>query len=81
MPCSNMSSVDSITYTGSIADLQDLDMDQIKMFEHYKFKDSSHSSNNLFISQMREKVIYIIVCSLLFLLHTFVSDIFIFVLN
>jgi len=52
-----MSSVDSITYANSMADLKDLDMDEIKIFEHYKFKDPSNKSNDLEIAAFKNKVI------------------------
>jgi len=53
---SNMSSVDSITYANSVDDLKDLDMDKIKLFEHYKFKDPSRKSNGLEIADSKDKV-------------------------
>jgi len=53
-----MSCVDSITYAGSIADLKDLDVDEIKLFKNYKFKDPLDNSNNLEIARFREKVMY-----------------------
>jgi hypothetical protein len=58
-PGSNMSCVESITYAGSIEDLQDLSTDQIKLFEHYKFKDPSDISNSLAIYNHKKNVIYI----------------------
>ncbi|XP_026807070.1 probable ATP-dependent RNA helicase spindle-E [Rhopalosiphum maidis] len=54
---SNMSSVDSITYANSVADLKDLDIDEIKLFEHYKFKDPSNKSNDLEIAESKDKII------------------------
>ncbi|XP_025201691.1 probable ATP-dependent RNA helicase spindle-E [Melanaphis sacchari] len=54
---SNMSSVDSITYANSVADLKDLDIDEIKIFEHYKFKDPSNKSNDLEITDSKEKIV------------------------
>lgn len=54
---SNMSSVDSITYANSVADLKDLDIDEIKLFEHYKFKDPSNKSNDLEITDSKDKII------------------------
>ncbi|XP_050064006.1 probable ATP-dependent RNA helicase spindle-E [Aphis gossypii] len=54
---SNTSSVDSITYANSVADLKDLDMDKIKPFEHYKFKDPSNKSNDLEIADSKDKII------------------------
>lgn len=54
-----MSSVESLTYAGSIMDLKDLDVDEIKLTENYKFKDPAHISNNLQIAQSKEKVIYV----------------------
>lgn len=59
-PGSNMNCVESITHVGSIEDLRDLSMDEIKLFEHYKFKDPSDISNNLAISEHKDYVIYII---------------------
>lgn len=56
---SNMSCVESITHAGSLEELRDLDIDEIKLFEHYKFKDPSDISNNLEIAKYRNKVIYI----------------------
>lgn len=54
-----MSCVDSLTCAGSsIADLKDLDIDQIKLFEHFKFKDPSDISNSLEITKYKEQVIY-----------------------
>lgn len=57
---SNMNCVESITFAGSIEDLQDLNSDQIKLFEHYKFKDPSDISNNLAISKLKNNVIIIL---------------------
>lgn len=55
-----MSCVDSITYTGSaVADLKDLDVDEIKLFKNYKFKDPLDISNNLEIAKFKEKVMYL----------------------
>lgn len=52
-----MSCVDSISYVDScMADLKDLDLDEIKLFENYKFKDPSHISNNLEISKFKDEV-------------------------
>lgn len=53
-----MSCIDSITYEGSIADLKDLNIDEIKLFEHYKFKDPLDVSNNLEISRFKDEVMY-----------------------
>lgn len=53
-----MSCVDSISFAGSIADLKDLDVDEIKLFKNYKFKDPLDTSNNLEIARFREKVLY-----------------------
>lgn len=64
-----MSCVDSLTYTGSLmADLNDMDTDQIKLFEHFKFKDPSDISNSLDITKHKDKVIYFCVynCIILF---------------
>lgn len=52
-----MSSVDSITYATSLAELKDLDIDEIKLFEHYRFKDPTHKSNDLEIAASKVKVI------------------------
>lgn len=55
-----MSCVESLTYAGSIMDLRDIDerdVDEIKLIENYKFKDSADISNNLQIAQFKEKVI------------------------
>ncbi|XP_060863705.1 LOW QUALITY PROTEIN: probable ATP-dependent RNA helicase spindle-E [Metopolophium dirhodum] len=57
---SNMSSVDSISNVNSVADLRDLDIDGIKLFEHYKFKDPSNKSNDLEIAAFKDKIITII---------------------
>lgn len=54
---SNMSSVESVTHVGSMEDLRDLDSDEIKLVEHYKFKDPSDISNSLEIARSREKVV------------------------
>lgn len=60
-PSSNMNCVESITHAGTIIeDLQDLNADQIMLFEHYKFKDPSDISNNLAISKHKDNVIYFI---------------------
>lgn len=56
IPGSRMSCVDSVTHDGSIADLKDIDTDEIKIFDYYKFKDPSHVSNNLEIAKYRNKV-------------------------
>uniref|UniRef100_A0A2S2Q8K9 Putative ATP-dependent RNA helicase spindle-E n=1 Tax=Sipha flava TaxID=143950 RepID=A0A2S2Q8K9_9HEMI len=56
-PGSNMSCVESITYAGSIEDLQDLSTDQIKLFEHYKFKDPSDISNSLAIYNHKKNIV------------------------
>lgn len=58
IPGSSMSCVDSTTFEGSIADLKDLDVDQIKLFENYKFKDPSDVSNNLGIAKFKYDVMY-----------------------
>jgi len=52
-----MSSVDSISNVNSVADLKDLDIDEIKLFENYKFKDPSNKSNDLEIAAYKDKVI------------------------
>lgn len=52
-----MSSVDSVSNINSVADLKDLDIDEIKLFEHYKFKDPSNKSNDLEIAAFKDKVI------------------------
>lgn len=54
-----MSCVESLTYAGSIIDLKDLDVDEMKLIENYKFKDSADISNNLQIARSKEKVIYV----------------------
>lgn len=54
-----MSNVESLTYVGSIMDLKDLDVDEIKLIENYKFKDPADISNNLQIARSKEKVIYV----------------------
>lgn len=53
-----MSCIDSITYGGSILDLKDLSVDQIKHFKNYKFKDPLDVSNNLEISRFKDEVMY-----------------------
>lgn len=58
---SNMSSVDSITEVGSIADFSDFDkvlnVDEIKLYDNYKFKDPLAISNNLEIAKYKDQVI------------------------
>lgn len=54
-----MSCVDSITYAGSMADLKDLNLDEIRLFENYKFKDPADISNNLEIAKFKEQVNFI----------------------
>lgn len=54
---SNMCCVDSISNVNSVADLKDLDIDEIKLFENYKFKDPSNKSNDLEIAAFKDKVI------------------------
>lgn len=58
IPGSSMSCVDSTNYEGSVADLKDLDVDQIKLFENYRFKDPSDVSNNLEIAKFKYDVMY-----------------------
>lgn len=53
-----MSCVDSITYAGSLADLKDLDLDEVKLFENYVFKDPTDISNNLEIAKFKEQVVF-----------------------
>lgn len=55
-----MSCIDSVTYDGSIFDLKDLNIDEIKLFKHYKFKDPLDVSNNLEISRFKDEVMYTI---------------------
>lgn len=56
---SNMSCIESVDHTGSLEELRDLDVDEIKLFENYKFKDPTHISYNLEIAKYKNKVIYI----------------------
>lgn len=52
-----MSCVDSLTnYAASMADLKDLNLDECKLFENYKFKDPSDTSNNLEIAKHKLQV-------------------------
>ncbi|XP_050437543.1 ATP-dependent RNA helicase TDRD9 [Adelges cooleyi] len=55
---SNMSCVESITYVGGcLEELRDLESDELHLFENYKYKDSSDSSNTLQIAKFKEKII------------------------
>lgn len=54
-----MDAVDSITYSGSVTNLRDLDLEEIKYFQNYKFKDPTDRSNNLEINKFKDKVIYL----------------------
>ncbi|KAL5239465.1 hypothetical protein ACI65C_006875 [Semiaphis heraclei] len=59
---SNMSSVDSISNVDSVADLKNLDVDEInKLFEHYKYP--SNKSNDLEIAAFKDKIIKTINCN------------------
>lgn len=60
-----MSCVDSTAYEGSIADLKDLNVDQIKLCENYKYKDPYDTSNNLEIAKFRHDVMYTFISTLL----------------
>lgn len=57
---SNMSSVDSISDAGSIANFSDFDkalsVDEIKLYDNYKFKDPLDTSNNLEIAKYKDQV-------------------------
>lgn len=75
-----MSCVDSITYNGSISDLKDLNIDEMKLFKHYKFKDPLDVSNNLEISRFKDEVMctiydtYLLLkCVYIFLLLTVIN--------
>lgn len=55
---SNMDAVDSITYAGSVSNLRDLDVEEIKSFKNYQFKGPSDPTNKLEIHQFKKPVIY-----------------------